>query len=476
MTSFENDFFIEFEQDILGSMLFGNDLQPIISFLDAKHFIDPIHRELFRAILLSQKRFGIINPLTVKRLMDSDIVSNFEEQTTISISTYLANLLSTTSAIGSKAINAARRVVEQWARITISQEAKKLSLQTSDPTCDVTSLIRKSMQYFENIISEIQFANNQLIGPSYVSISDAAITAIKTAEKYNIDGKISNITWGLKSIDHLTGGVQPRELILIGARPSMGKTTFALSVALRMAMAGHGVAFFSLEMDREKLGVRALSDLLYESQLRIPYIDFIRGNITQEQQQSFTETCQKLKELPLIIDDRPSPGISDIRIRSERIAEQYCRSNNNLKVVIIDHLSLIRPSNRYQGNRTYEIAEITATLKIIARELNVAVILLSQLNRSVENRINKIPQLADLRDSGAIEQDADTIAFLYRAVYYLAREIGGTSDEQFERRDKLALFANKMEFILAKQRNGPIQSIPLFADMPYAVIRDEKAS
>lgn len=194
----------------------------------------------------------------------------------------------------------------------------------------------------------------------------------------------------------------------------MGKTTFALSVALQMTMSGHGVAFFSLEMDREKLSARALSNLLYESPARIPYINLIRGEINQEQHRSSKEICEQLQNFPLIIDDRTFPTIVEIRTRSERIAEQAQKSGKSLQAIIIDHLGLIRPSNRYQGNRTYEIAEITASLKSIARELNVAVILLSQLNRSVENRTNKIPQLADLRDSGAIEQDADTIAFLYR--------------------------------------------------------------
>ncbi|WP_240532045.1 replicative DNA helicase [Candidatus Liberibacter americanus] len=322
-------------------------------------------------------------------------------------------------------------------------------------------------------MTEVQLANNQLSGPSAIFISEAAIKSIKTAEKQRMKDGVLNLKWGLKSIDHLTGGVQPSELILIGARPSMGKTTFALSAGLRMAMCGHGVAFFSLEMDREKLGARAISDLLYDRQSRIPYIDIIRGDINQSQQSIFETVCQELQDIPLIIDDRPSASITEIRIRSERISQIFCKSGNNLRAIIIDHLSLIRPSNRYQGNRTYEIGEITAGLKALARELNVAIILLSQLNRSVESRTHRIPRLSDLRDSGSIEQDADTIAFLYRYVYYLAREKGGTSDERFERQD-LSAFENKLDFIIAKQRNGPIESIPLFANMPYSVIRDVK--
>ncbi|ADR52541.1 replicative DNA helicase [Candidatus Liberibacter solanacearum CLso-ZC1] len=474
MATVETDFFVEFEQEILGSLLLNGNLKPIISFLDAKHFIDPVHSEIFRAILLAHERFNAINPLIVKRLMNSEIISHFEKQTKITFSTYLGNLLTLATTISSEVINAARRVVQQWARITISQEAKTLSLYTSHPSCNTTSLIQKFMQNFEDINSEIRLANNKCTSTSCISIAHAAKTAMISAEQQKEKDGNTDLKWGLKSIDHLIGGVQLRELILIGARPSMGKTTFALSVALQMTMSGHGVAFFSLEMDREKIGARALSNLLYESPARIPYINLIRGEINQEQHRSSKEICEQLQNFPLIIDDRTFPTIVEIRTRSERIAEQAQKSGKSLQVIIIDHLGLIRPSNRYQGNRTYEIAEITASLKSIARELNVAVILLSQLNRSVENRTNKIPQLADLRDSGAIEQDADTIAFLYRKAYYLAREIGGTSDEKFERRDKLEIHEKKMDFIIAKQRNGPIESVSLFADMPYSIIKDGK--
>ncbi|MBL0848954.1 MAG: DNA helicase [Candidatus Liberibacter ctenarytainae] len=476
MENIETNFFIEFEQEILGAILLGGDVQPIISFLDAKHFIEPIHSELFRAILLAQERFAMVNPFIVKRIMDADIISHFENKAKIPLSTYLTNLLTSTSSIGPEALNAARRVVEQWGRVTLSHKAKKLAADTADPRCNSIMLTRDCMQDLEDIISEVSLINHQNTSSSCTSLSTAAKTALQAAIQNNEEDIQSHPKWGLQSIDSLTGGVQGRELILIGARPSMGKTTFALSLALRMAMNSHGVAFFSLEMDREKLAARALSDLLYDTPTRIPYIDLIRGEMNQSQQQSLLKACHTLHDLPLMIDDHPSPGIVDIRIRSERMAAQAAKFGHELQVIIIDHLSLIRPSNRYQGNRTYEIAETTSTLKVMARELNVAVILLSQLNRSVENRTNKIPQLADLRDSGALEQDADTIAFLYRKAYYLAREHGGSSDDKFERRDQLERCENRMDFILAKQRNGPIESLPLFVDMPFSAIRNEQAS
>ncbi|AGH17383.1 MAG: DnaB-like helicase C-terminal domain-containing protein [Candidatus Liberibacter asiaticus] len=250
-------------------------------------------------------------PLLVKRPMNAEIISHFESQTKISFSTYLNNLLTLASSISSEVINAARRVVQQWARITISQEAKALALHTSDPTCNTATLIRKSMQSFEDIISEVHLTKNQCTGSSCISIANAATTAMKSAEQQKKEGENPDIKWGLQSVDHLMGGVQLRELILIGARPSMGKTTFALSTALHMAMSGHGVAFFSLEMDREKLGARALSNLLYPSSSRIPYLNLIRGEINQEQYRISQGICEKLQDFPLIIDDRPSPGIME---------------------------------------------------------------------------------------------------------------------------------------------------------------------
>ncbi|WP_244422725.1 replicative DNA helicase [Liberibacter crescens] len=337
---------------------------------------------------------------------------------------------------------------------------------------DTIPLIRNAMQSLEDILSEVQGLGVRGSRPSQASIATAATHMISLAEKKQGEDLSPSPGWGIKSLDHATGGVQLRELTLIAARPSMGKTTVGLSVALGMAEAGHPVLFFSLEMDREKLGARAISNILYDGPKPVPYINLIRGNINGHDLRLAREACHKLEKLPLVIDDRPFPSLAEIRLRTERMAEEARQRGRPLKAVIIDHLGLIRPSNRYQGNRNNEISEITAGLKALARELDIAVILLSQLNRSVEGRTKKIPQLADLRDSGAIEQDSDTIIFLHREAYYLSREIVGTIDEHFERRDRLEVVAKDMDCIISKQRNGPIGSLTLFTDMAFSVVRE----
>src|SRR5690606_16713969 len=202
-------------------------------------------------------------------------------------------------------------------------------------------------------------------------------------------------------------------LTLIAARPSMGKTTVALSCALRAAKAGHGVGFLSLEMDADKLAARAISDLAYDWTVQVPYIDIIRGSADPSAMDALASATRDIDGLPLWIDDQSGLSMTDVRVKIERMMQDGEKLGTPLRLVFLDHLGLLKPSSRYSGNRVHEISEMTATAKALAREYDIAFVMLSQLNRAVESRDNKRPQLSDLRDSGSIEQDADTIIFLY---------------------------------------------------------------
>lgn len=459
----------EVEQTVLGAMMFGGNFEAI-SALQDHHFIEPFHQHLFRAIKSAAERYGSCNPITVSKLISDDAKAAFEKSSGWRVAAYLATILGDATVDISRAGEQAKRIIEQWARLSIANEAGRIYAAANDPMSDVRAIAAEAARSLDDIMAEVRNGGpkktRSSIGAAAGVALDAAIEASKTGSG------LTGVTWGLSDINRLTGGIQKKDLTLIGARPSMGKTTFALSTAMKAAAGGTSIGIVSLEMDREKLACRAISDALYDWSVKIPYANIIRGDVSDKEFEFIADQQTRMEQLPIIIDDQSGQTMSDIRIRTERLVEETDAAGRRLSAIMIDHLGLIRASSRYSGNRVNEIAEITSGLKGLARDLDIAVVLLSQLNRAVESREDKRPTLSDLRDSGAIEQDADTIAFLYRDAYYLERAKGGSPEEEFERSDKLEASRNSLEFIIAKQRNGPLDTVHLFADMAFSAIRN----
>lgn len=459
---------IEIEQNVLGALMMGGKSRDAMAFLRDYHFTEQFHGSVFRAISAAYQQYGNASPVVVKQLL-GEAARGFEHSTGKRVSDYLAALAASTTSSGTLAIENARHVISQWARVSIHAAAATASASAASAACDVGEVVHDAAAAFDDIMAEIRGAGR---GKTRFSIGDAAGMAVEAAvEAKDSGGGITGITWGLADLNRLTGGIQRRDLTLIGARPSMGKTSLALSVALKAAKAGHGVGFFSLEMDAEKIGARAISEFLYDWGQKVEYADILRGKIDERQLEALADAQVRIDALPIAIDDQSSPTVTDIRVRTERMMDEGERSGKPISAVFIDHLGLIKPSSRYSGNRNNEIGEMTSALKGMARDLDIAVVLLSQLSRAVENRAEKVPQLSDLRDSGNIEQDADMIGFLYREAYYLSRETGGSFEDQADREEKLAECQNKLEFHIAKQRNGPVQKVDLFADMAFSVVR-----
>ncbi len=225
-------------------------------------------------------------------------------------------------------------------------------------------------------------------------------------------------------------------------------------------------------MDADKLAARAVTDIAFNWDIRVPYQNVITGRATMEELDQLQAASKRFEDLPFLIEEQSGLSITDIRIKLETMMQKMEQAGNPLEMLMIDHLGLIRASNRYSGNRTNEIAEMTSALKSMAREYGIAVVLLSQLNRGLETQADKRPQLSSLRDSGAIEQDADTIIFLYREAYYLEREKSDDPSKRAEIAAKLVDCQNVLEFAIAKQRNGPVTSIDLFVDVASSAVRD----
>lgn len=460
----------EIEQNVLGALMFGGNAQETLAALHDYHFIELFHQHLYRAIKSARERYGVTSYSVVSKLIPEDQIAAFEKANGTTLPAYLARLLSTATSGASNSMENARKIVEQWARLSIANEAGRVYAAANDPSSDVRVIVHDAARQFDDIMAEVRSGPTR---KTRLSLETAASMAIDSAVQARKNGSgLTGITWGLADLNRLTGGIQRRDLTLIGARPSMGKSTFAFSTALKAAKAGHCTGLISLEMDNEKVAARIISDFLYDWQTRIPYTDIIRGIVTDDQIDLIADAQLRFNELPLLMEDQSGLTITDIRIRAERMMEESRKAGNTMSSLFVDHLGLIRASARYSGNRVQEIGELTSGLKTLARELDIAVVLLSQLNRAVESRDNKRPQLSDLRDSGAIEQDADMIAFLYREAYYLEREQGGTFEQQSDRADMIAEKQNTLEFIIAKQRNGPIQTVELFADMAFSAVRN----
>jgi replicative DNA helicase len=465
-----NGYVSDIEQVVLGALLFGADFRKVSSFLREDHFVADVHRILFRAIVTAHERFGSTTVPIVVKLLPEDSAVAFMERTGKGPAGYMASMSDYNVAGNAGLERSARAVIAQWARIKAGEIAMTLTAAASDPSSDPALMLSTIASDMDVISSELRAGPRR---KTRLTFSEAAENAFAAAADARQRGNgLTGITWGLTDVNRLTGGIQRRDLTLIGARPSMGKTSLGLSTAIKAASKGAGVGFISLEMDADKLAARGLSDIAFDWGIKIPYADIIRGQVDEQGIETLRSANRDLDRLPLIIEEQSGLSISDIRVKAEAMASEMERRGAKLDCLIVDHLGLIRASSRYSGNRVQEVSEMTAALKGLARELGIAVVALSQLNRAVEGRENKRPQLSDLRDSGSIEQDADTIIFLYREAYYLEREKGGGHEAEIERSDKLMACLNKLEFIIAKQRNGPLSTIELFADMGCSAVRN----
>ena len=262
------------------------------------------------------------------------------------------------------------------------------------------------------------------------------MTLDKITKLYENKAGLTGLPTGFRDLDRMTSGLQPSDLILVAARPSMGKTAFTLNIAQNVGVRQHKtVAFFSLEMSQEQLVQRLLCQIAHidSQKLRTGQLN------SDEEWTRLTDACDKLYESPIYIDDTPGISVAEMRSKARRL-----KSEHGLDLIIVDYLQLMQGRNA--ESRQQEISEISRSLKALARELKVPLIALSQLSRSVESRQDKRPMLSDLRESGALEQDADIVSFLYLEDYY----------------DKETENQHITEVILAKHRNGPVGSVKLY--------------
>lgn len=316
-------------------------------------------------------------------------------------------------------------------------------------------------------LDEVAASSRQAARSAYdaVGAADAAFAHLESNSR-------SSPTTGLIDLDAKLGGWPKGELSVLAGRPGMGKSAVATTCLLRAAKAKHGCMFFSLEMTAKQLGARILTDITYSADRPIYYEDILNRRIDGQAKQRLQGAREFLSTLPIAIEEQRGLTISDIVTRARKQAAKWDNEGGSLDVIFVDHMLLVKASQRYAGNRVREVAEISDGLASLAKELNAAVVALCQLNRGVEGRDIKRPALSDLRDSGAIEEDASTVTFIYRPAYYL-EQMRAEGEAEQKRQAALENSRNLLELIVAKNRNGSVGIVDVFVDIGANAVRNK---
>lgn len=445
------------EQQLLGAILMNNAAYGLVEdIVKAEHFFEPLHRQIWEVCGSLISHGKLCSPVTLRTFLPADVRVG-----DMGLREYVAALCAEATTI----INAPdfARIIRDLADRRLIIEVG-LELQQSQERDNLT-LSAWAVDYLDGIVA----AQSMSDAPA-VDMKQAVTRAIDAAaHAFQRDGKVRGVAYGLAGLDQKTLGAMPGQLIVIAGRPGMGKSALALGIARNMAEDGNPVLFWSGEMGDVDLTTRMISDKLWSPSNRLTYWQIASGKMREERFADIIRVGRELAELPIRIEQQPGLTVSQIGAR----ARQWKRKHG-LKALFVDHLGLIRASGRYAGNKVNETGEITMGLKMLAKELGVPVFLLCQINRGVEQREDKRPSLSDLRNSGDIEQDADTVMILYRPAYYHAKkEPHAASAEFIIWADEMAKFEHRLDVAIEKQRSGPVGTVRLHCDVSCNAIRDE---
>jgi replicative DNA helicase len=469
----------EAEQALLGAILMNNRaLERVSEFLRPEHFADPVHGVIYDACLALTLRNQIATPVTLKTYL-----ANHQGLKDLGGDSYLVRLAGAAATI----INA-----EDYGRLVFDLHLRRALIGVGEDM--VNDAFEADLE--RDAVAQIEIAEHKLFDLATTGQVEGGFKDFKTTLKAAInqaeaahkrEGKLSGVTSGLRDLDQKLGGLHASDLLILAGRPSMGKTALATNIAFNAAKAlryetsptgekkvveGAVTAFFSLEMSAEQLATRILAERAEVASHKIR-----QGELSNEEFERLVIASQELYNLPLYIDDTPALSVSAVRTRARRL-----KRTSGLGMVVIDYLQLLTatPGKRVE-NRVQEVSDITRQLKALAKDLEVPVLALSQLSRSVEQREDKRPQLSDLRESGSIEQDADVVMFVYREQYYLERaepsRRAEEAEEKFNARHaewqtRCNDVWNTAEVIVAKQRHGPVGNVRLFFDGQYTRFAD----
>ena len=418
---------LDAEKSLLGAVLIDEDvISDIAELLTPNDFYDKHNGTIYGGMARLYEKHKPVDLLTL-----TEELKKKDELEMIGGSAYLSEL---TNYVPTAAH--ARAYAELVASKAVRRRLIKASADISEMGYDEDTTTQELLEQAE---SELFSVSDQSLKQDLVSLDSILTESFDRIEELHRNkGQLRGIRTGYRDLDNMTAGLQRSDLIILAARPAMGKTTLVTNLAYNVAtIAKQPVLFFSLEMSKEQLVDRMLSDASGVDSWNIR-----TGNLSDDDFAKLSDAMGEMAEAPIYIDDTPGLSVLEMRTKARRQSHE-----SQLGLVIVDYLQLMQSSTKYQGNRVQEVSEISRGLKLIARELNVPVIALSQLSRSVESRTPPIPQLSDLRESGSIEQDADIVSFIYRPGYY--------EPDNPE-------VANITDLIIAKHRNGQVGKVQLY--------------
>jgi replicative DNA helicase len=452
-------FDVEAEQALLGAILVNNDaFERVSGFLEPEHFHEPMHQRVFEALGRVIRKGQLASPVTLRPYFALDAAMK-----DVGGADYLSELARFSPSV----INASdygRMIFDLAQRRELIRVGEEIVNVAYDPPVDLSpgEQIEEAEKQLYSISEKGRF------GGGFKSFRQALTGAVEVAERaHKSPSHITGLATGLTDLDNLLGGFQPSDLIVIAGRPGMGKTALATNIAFHVARefmrtdgkSGGRVAFFSLEMSAEQLATRILAEQAQVSGSRIR-----RGKIDERDMNALIQVSVELERMPLFIDDTGGLAIAQVAGRARRL-----KRSGDLGLIVVDYLQLLAGSgSKRNENRVQEVTEITKGLKTLAKELAVPVIALSQLSRGVDNRDDKRPVLADLRESGSIEQDADQVMFVYREAYYLETKApSDTSPEYADHKAKMDRISHLADILVEKNRHGPTAKIEVAFEKQY---------
>lgn len=417
------------EQSLLGAIIINNDVLPeVLTILKSRDFYEPRHQIIFQAITDLYDHHKPIDLLTLTSELKAQKKLN-----EIGKASYLAELSNFVPA-ASHAKAYAEIIERNSVRRRLISAGTQIAESAYEDDVNTSDLIG-------NAEKELFEVSDKIIKSDYIPMGELLVDAFDRLEELHKNkGALRGLKTGFRDIDKKTAGFQKGDLIIVGARPAMGKTTFAQNLAYNIASINKkGVLFFSMEMAANEIIDRMISDVSGVDNWKMR-----TGNLTDEEFQKIGDALADMDEIPIFIDDTSSMTIMELRNKARRAIHDH-----DIGIVIVDYLQLIAGSNRYAGNRVQEVSEVSRGLKILARELSIPVVALAQLSRNVTGRDDPRPVLSDLRDSGSIEQDADLVMFLHRPDYYKQNQEG------YEE-------THITELLIAKHRHGAVGKIELY--------------
>lgn len=417
---------LDAEKSLLGAVLIDEEtLADISEHVTSKDFYDKRHTAIYEGMMRLFEHHKPVDLLT--------LTEELKKKDTLDLVGGSAYLTELTNYVPTAAH--AEAYAEMVALKAVRRRLIKASAEINEMGYDEDTTTQELLERAE---AELFSVSDQSLKQDLTSIEEILTASFDRMEELHKNkGALRGVRTGYRDLDGMTAGLQRSDLIILAARPAMGKTTLVTNLAYNVATVGkEPVLFFSLEMSKEQLVDRMLADASGVDAWNIR-----TGNLSDDDFSKLSEAMGEMAEAPIYIDDTPGLSILEMRTKARRASHEA-----PLGLIIVDYLQLMQGSGKSDGNRVQEVSEISRGLKLIAREMNVPVIALSQLSRSVENRTPQIPQLADLRESGSIEQDADIVMFIYREAYYNPEtEREGITD-----------------LIIAKHRNGPVGKVELY--------------